>query len=31
MVRKNDTRVDDYDLDNDMLKRLIDLRKYLWT
>ena len=30
-VRKNDMHVDDYDLDNDMLKRLIDLRMYLWT
>ena len=30
-VRKNDKYTDDYDEDNAMLKRLIDLRKYLWT
>ncbi len=31
IVRKADKYSDDYDEDNDMLKRLIDLRKYLWT
>ncbi len=30
-VRKTDKYADDYDQDNAMLKRLIDLRKYLWT
>ena len=29
--RKADKYADDYDEDNAMLKRLIDLRKYLWT
>ncbi len=31
IVRRNYRYSDDYDEDNAMLKRLIDLRKYLWT